>query len=113
MDLILGISARSSFLHSSNISIRKLTELLLLLEESAVEGVSSGIIEKFEVVEDLDNTTTLYADDTTENPRRYGRSISTVGGVGRRRLGFDTSVVIRYAKYHQRMELKCQATTRR
>lgn len=71
--------------------------------------MSSGIIEKLEAVEDLDSTATLYADDTAENSGRYGRGISTVGGVGRRRLrlGLDTSVVIRYVEYHQRMELKC------
>lgn len=70
----------------------KLTELLLLFEESAVEGVSRGIIKKFEAVEDLDSTATLYADDATKNPRRRGsgRGIGTrtgTVGAGVRRRG--------------------------
>lgn len=96
----------------------RLTELLLLLEEGAVQGMGDGVIQKFEAVKDLDGAAPLNADDAAKNPRgggRWGRGggggITAVGGVSGRNLsglglGLDPSVVIGYVEYDQGVELE-------
>lgn len=93
-----------------------ITEFLLLLEESAVEGVSGGIIEEFEAVEDLDGASSLNTDDATVDTWLSAVVVVVVsggGGGGVVHLRFYTSVVIRYVYYHQWMKLERQSTARR
>lgn len=75
---------------------------MFFFEEGAVEGISGGIKEKLETVKDLDGTSSLNADNATEDPRRRGRRGGgglAVGGGGRvrvrgLRLRFNPGVVI-------------------
>lgn len=69
--------------------------------------MSNGIIEKLEAVEDLNGSTSLDADDASENPRRSGGGggggVGAVGGGVRRRrlgLGLDPGIVIRNVEYN-------------
>jgi hypothetical protein len=83
-----------------SISNRYYTEFLLLFDESAVEGVSDGIVKKLEAVEDLDGASSLYSNHATVYSGRGGSRASIAAAVG---LRLDTSVVIGYVDYYERV----------
>ena len=64
------------------------------MEESAVEGIGRGVVEKLEAVEDLDGATSLDSDDATVHPKRRRRVGGGGGGVGLGLLRLDPGVVV-------------------
>ena len=98
---------------TEDIEVREdlLVELLLLLEEGAVEGVGGRVVEELEAVEDLDGATLLDPYDATVDPRSrgIGRSIR----IGRVELRLDASVVVGDVHDHQWMHLERQSAAGR
>lgn len=105
-----------------------LIELLLLLEESAIERVSGRIIEQFEAVEDLNSASLLHSNHAPVHARRNWRRNDAVAAVRcgsgivivivivrcRRwiHLRLDPGVVIRDVDDDERMKLEGQSATR-
>lgn len=97
-----------------------LIELLLLLEEGAIERMGGRIVEEFEAVEDLDGATLLHTYDTSIDPRRKGRNdpVAAVGGgvvvrcVGWVHLRLDPRVMVGDVNDYQRVQLERQSAAR-
>lgn len=83
------------------------TELLLLEEEGAVEGVGEGVVAELEAVEDLDGAAALDADDAAVDARGQGE------GRAPGLLRLDAGVVVGDVDDHQRVELEGQPAARR
>lgn len=92
----------------------QLTELLLLVEEGAVEGSGDGVEHELEAVEDLHGPAALHPDHAPEHPRRLpgprggrggGRAVPGAGG-----LGLDAGVVVGDVHDDERVELEGEPT---
>lgn len=95
--------------------IQELTELLLLLEEGAVEGAGDGVEDELEAVEDLHGPAALHPDDAPEHPRRLpgpspGGGGGAVPGAGGLRL--DAGVVVGDVHDDERVELEGEPAAR-
>ncbi|KAM1104915.1 hypothetical protein FF1_013359 [Malus domestica] len=75
MDVHVGfLSSYSNRVPPQYVKVREhlLIELLLLLEEGAVEAVSCKIIEEFEAIEDLDRAALMDPNNAIEDSRTRG-----------------------------------------
>lgn len=90
-----------------------ITELLLLLEEGAVQGVGKGVVEELEAVEDLNSSASLDADDASEYADGSRSTAAASAIISVMRLGLEAGVVIRDVDDHQRVELEGQPAARR
>ena len=62
--------------------------------------MSDGIVKKLEAVEDLDSASSLYSNHASVHSGRGRRRASIAAAVG---LRLDTSVVIGYVDYYERV----------